>query len=269
MTELGPLRAIVEAPDNAAVLVDFDGTLAPIVPRPEAAVALPGIAGLLRRLSEHLGVVGVISGRPPQFLRARLAEAGPRVRLVGLYGMAWVQADRLSVHPAVLPWLAAAGQAATEAATTAPSGVVVEPKTVEGAVLSVTLHWRQAPEREAWCRQAADRWAQATGLAVQDGRMAVELRPPVPVDKGTAVAELASACSSVLYAGDDLGDLAAFSVLERLGARGAATVRVAVVDAEVPPALVDQADLTVDGPTGLAGLLGSLAEACEGRALRG
>jgi trehalose 6-phosphate phosphatase len=261
VTELGPLRAIVEAPDNAAVLVDFDGTLAPIVPRPEAAVALPGIAGLLRRLSEHLGVVGVISGRPPQFLRARLAEAGPRVRLVGLYGMAWVQADRLSVHPAVLPWLAAAGQAATEAATTAPSGVVVEPKTVEGAVLSVTLHWRQAPEREAWCRQAADRWAQATGLAVQDGRMAVELRPPVPVDKGTAVAELASACSSVLYAGDDLGDLAAFDALRELAQAGRRVLRVAVVDQETPSALLERADLALPGPSAWLACLRRLARA--------
>ena len=79
--------------------------------------------------------------------------------------------------------------------------------------------------------------------------MSFELHPPVTVDKGTAVHALTSAVEeveSVLFAGDDVGDLAAFASVGELGERGLRTVRVAVVSAETDPRVVDASDLSID-----------------------
>lgn len=263
MTRLGPLRVVVEAPRAAALLSDFDGTLAPIVPRAEQAAALPEVPSLLGRLARRLAVVGVVSGRPIEFLREALADIGDVVHLAGLYGMVWFDGQRVRLHPEVVPWLEVVAQVAAEAQAVAPAGVVVEPKTAGADVVSVTLHWRQAPDRAGWCQQAAEAWASATGLAVQGARMAVELRPPVSADKGTAVSALASGCTTVVYAGDDLGDLRAFDVLDELAAEGVATVRVAVADDETPASLISRADLVLDGPSAFASVLAALADALE------
>ena len=120
--------------------------------------------------------------------------------------------------------------------------------------VAVTIHWRTAPSL------AAEVQAFAAGLARRydldeplRGRMAVELRPPVPVDKGTVTAELAAGASVVVFAGDDAGDLVAFDVLTRLAEAGAVahTVRIGVRSTEAPPGIFD-ADVLVDGPAALA-----------------
>jgi trehalose 6-phosphate phosphatase len=96
--------------------------------------------------------------------------------------------------------------------------------------------------------------------------MAVELRPPVPVDKGTVTAELVTGASVAVFAGDDAGDLVAFDVLTRLAETGAVahTVRIGVRSAEAPPGIFD-ADVVVDGPEGLAQVLGDLVSGISAR----
>jgi trehalose 6-phosphate phosphatase len=94
--------------------------------------------------------------------------------------------------------------------------------------------------------------------------MAAELRVPVPVDKGTVVAALLDEhrVRAAAYAGDDTGDQAAFAALAgRAGEAGFEGVRIAVRSAEAPAGLLEDADLVVDGPSGLAALLGGLARA--------
>jgi len=137
----------------------------------------------------------------------------------------------------------------------APEGAEVETK-----VLSVALHWRRHPETEGWARRFADREAARTGLIVQPGKMALELRPQVQSDKGTAVRSLAEGYAAVGYAGDDLGDLPAFEELGTLASVGVAVARVAVVDAESPPEVAAAADLVVEGPEGVLALLRLLAD---------
>ena len=73
------------APERTALLVDFDGSLAPIVDRPERRGPLPACADVLGRLAAGLGRVGIVSGRPVEFLARHLPVAG--LVLVGLYGM--------------------------------------------------------------------------------------------------------------------------------------------------------------------------------------
>lgn len=258
MTNLGPLAGWVDDPAGAVLCTDFDGTLSPIVADAASAAPLPGAASVLRRLSAHLGLVAVVSGRPARFLRDRLGDVGPRVRLVGLYGMQWVEDGRVRVAEDVAPWVPVVAGVVAEARGLAPPGVDVEDKDA-----SVVLHWRTVPEHQGWVEARAARWAEATGLAVQPARMALELRPPVPTDKGSAVRRLASSARAAAFAGDDAGDLAAFDALDELQAAGCRTTRVVVADRETPEALVARADMLLDGPVAFLGMLGRLADALD------
>jgi trehalose-phosphatase len=186
---------------------------------------------------------------------SRLAGAGA-TELVGLYGMERTGGDRgaVTVSPAASAWRAALAAAAEEAEAAAPRGVVVERKG-----LATTLHYRQAPEHASWADGFAARQVSGRGLVAHPGKMSVELRPPVPTDKGTVVAELAAGLDAVCFIGDDMGDLPAFSQLAQLRAAGVATLAVAVDAGETPRQLIEAADLTVEGPPGVARLLDSLA----------
>jgi trehalose 6-phosphate phosphatase len=119
---------------------------------------------------------------------------------------------------------------------------------IEDKEISVTVHWRQAPEAGVRAWEFARDWSRRTGLMLQPGRMAVEFRPPVGIDKGSVVEALARGRAGACFAGDDAGDLAAFAALDRLAPDGTRTVRIAVTDEETPPALVAAADVVVRGP---------------------
>ncbi len=200
--------------------------------------------------------MGVISGRPASFLADRLSSAGDRVRLVGVYGCEWVDQGAIRRAPEVEPWVGVASEILEAARKEAPRGLGIEDK---GA--SVTLHWRSAPEAGEWATGFATEWAKRTGMLLQPGRRAVELRPPVGLDKGTAVEKLAAGCEAACFAGDDAGDLAAFEALDRLARSGAKTVRLAVADEESPPELAAAADIVVHGPREALAMLGQLAAA--------
>jgi trehalose 6-phosphate phosphatase len=259
------LAVLLEDPATSAVLTDFDGTLAPIVPDPAAAVALPGVAETLDALARRFAVVGVVSGRPAAFLAERLRGAGPAVRLYGVYGLEWIEDGVVCRDPRAEPWR----RAATEVADAARTAFAGEGVGVEDKGGSVTVHWRQAPEAGARVQDFTATWAARTGLSPQPGRMAVELRPPVPIDKGAVVEALARGSTAACFAGDDAGDLAAFAALDRLAETGTRAVRLAVADEESPPELVAAADLVVHGPAEALRLLQALAGASAGVVRRG
>src|SRR5439155_9873264 len=167
------------------------------------------------------------------------------------------------VDERVRPWVGAVARAADEA-DAALRGLLVERK---GAV-AVTVHWRGQPERGPEALAWAEATAPRLGLdAPLRGRMAVELRPPVPVDKGTTVADLARGAAAAAFAGDDAGDLPAFAALRDLELAGELgyAVSIGVSSAESPPEVRD-ADVVVDGPAGLAALLDALADELSARA---
>jgi trehalose 6-phosphate phosphatase len=247
---------LVARPADSGFLVDFDGSLAPIVARPEDARPLPGAGTVLTRLARRLGRVAVVSGRSVEFLVAHLPVDG--VALAGLYGLEALRDGERVVDPRVAPYVEAIAAAATEAERRLP-GVLVERK----GEVSVTLHWRTTPGREAEVRVVAADLAAAHGLeAPQRGKQSVELRPPVPVDKGTAVEALLEGLAIGAFAGDDAGDLPAFAALDRMVATGRLdhVVRVGVRSEEAPAEVVAEADLVVDGPEGLLAVLVHLAD---------
>jgi trehalose 6-phosphate phosphatase len=261
---LGPLAALLIAPSTTALLTDFDGTLAPIVADPEQARPLPAAPALLARLADRFAAVAVVSGRPAAFLADRLAAAGPSVRLFGVYGLEWMEGDRVRVAPEAEPWMGPAAEVVAAARGQAPPGVGVEAK---GAALAI--HWRQAPGAGGWARDFAREWASRTGLVFQPGRFALDLRPPLDIDKGRVVETVAAGCSAACFAGDDAGDLPAFAALDRLAGGGMAVVKMAVADDESPPALAAAADLVVAGPAEALALWGRLADRAEEDPVRG
>jgi trehalose 6-phosphate phosphatase len=256
-----PLRPLATEPDRSALFLDFDGTLAAIVEDPTGARPLPGVPALLAELAVPFALVAVISGRPTAFL-ADVLGAPPGVTLAGLYGL-----ERALRGPAHDAWASVIDEVVAEASAAAPEGVYVEPKG-----LTVTLHWRRAPEHREWVVAFAARQEAARGLLVHEGRYKRELRPPLDVDKGTVVRALvaehdqqaAAPLRSVAAFGDDIGDLPAFAAAAELRAadgRPLLAVRVAAVDAESPPAVAAAADLTVQGADGAVALLRQLADA--------
>lgn len=245
---LAPLRA---DPTSAAVLCDFDGTLAPIVADPAAARPVEGAAEVLAALAERYATVAVVSGRPAAFLRSVLPAT---VELVGLYGLEWVRDGEVVDHPEARRWRPVLAAAAEAARAELPPGVLVEPKG-----LSLTLHYRTAPDLATLVEAWAGARAAADGLDARPAKMSVELHPPVGVDKGSTVRALAAGMRAVCFLGDDVGDLPAFAVLADLRAAGVATVGVAVRSAEAPAEVLAAGDVVVDGPTGALEVLRRLA----------
>jgi trehalose 6-phosphate phosphatase len=235
---------------TSALVTDYDGTIAPIVDDPRRATALPEAIDALRVLAVHLGLVGVISGRPVSFLREKVAVDG--AVLVGQYGLERWTEGGVVVDPRAEPYVDAVARAAV-AAEHRWHALRVERK---GAI-SCTVHWRTAPEYAPDLDELAALAAEH-GLAMQPGRMACELRPPVPVDKGTTFAELAGGFSHRAFAGDDHGDLAVFD--QEAPDAGSSFVRIAVESDESPAELLQKADVVVEGPRGLASLLTEMAD---------
>ncbi len=241
-------------------MADFDGSLAPIVADPAAAVALPAALTALEALVSRFGTVAVVSGRPAAFLGERLPVEG--LTVVGQYGLERIVDGVVVVDPSVEPFLPAIARVADDAERTWPD-LHVERK----GGLAVTLHWRGEPSQGDDAAAWADAIATELGLDVVPGRMAREFRAGVPIDKGTVLESLVADRDAALFAGDDHGDLAAFDALDRLTASGvlATAVRVGVASDEGPPEICTRADVVVDGPAGLARLLTDLTEAADAR----
>jgi trehalose 6-phosphate phosphatase len=252
------LAPLVAEPRATAVLTDFDGTLAPIVADPATVRPLPGAAETLARLVRSFGLVAVVSGRPVAFLVDRLGPAAGAVSLVGLYGLERRVGGAVAVLPDAEPWRRVVAGVVGRLERTVPAGVWVEPKG-----LTVTVHWRAAPDRAPEAESLVAAEVATTGLLPHPGRMSVELRPPIDVDKGSAVTGLAEGFRSACFLGDDLGDLPAFAALDRLSSEGVATVAVAAVDGESSPEVAAAADLVVDGPGGALAVLRWLADAAD------
>jgi len=250
---LKPFRA---DPAGTGVFSDFDGTLAPIVDDPAAALPLPGVVDVLARLARRYGRVGVISGRPAAFLQTHLGGHG--LFLSGLYGLEVVTDDgEVEAAAEAERWRPVVEEAAAAASDALADGVSVERKG-----LAVTIHFRADPGQEDAVAEWVAGQAEVGGLVVHPGRRSLELRPPVERDKGAVLAEAAEGRHQVCFLGDDRGDLSAFDALDRLAAAGVTTVKVGVRSPEAPEELLDRADLVVDGPDGSLAVLRALLGPC-------
>jgi trehalose 6-phosphate phosphatase len=232
------LARLAEDPERAALFLDVDGVLAPIVPRPEDARVPDETRAELRRLNEHYALVACISGRAGA--DAQRVVGVPELVYVGNHGMeldgeaaGW--GDRLQHFLKDVDWPA-----------------------TENKQLTASLHYRGSDDERA-AREALEdvkASAEREGFVARFGRKVLEVLPPLDVNKGTAVRQLLAerTLSRALYAGDDTTDLDGFRALDGLDL----SVRIAVVSEEGPAELREAADLTVRGPQELLAVLRDL-----------
>lgn len=249
--------ALTASPPRAALVLDFDGVLAPISADPAASTLDLATADALARLATRLGVVAVLSGRPLSFLQERADVAG--LALHGSYGVQWSGPDGEHVLAEVAAWQPAidTATAALHARFDDAEGVHVEDKGI-----GVAVHWRRAPDRAAAAERVAEVTADlagSTGLGAEPGKMVIELRPPLGEDKGTALHRIAGQLAFVAYLGDDLGDLPAMAAARALGGCAVAVAH----GAETDPRLLAAADVVLDGTAEVAAWLSELAGTLE------
>jgi trehalose 6-phosphate phosphatase len=240
---VGLLAPFVADPAGSAILLDVDGTLAPVVRHPELSAIPEETHRVLAGLAGRYGLVGCVSGR--RFADLRRLVANERIALAGCHGLE----GAAGFAPEAAAWLPAIAQAAALVGPVARAvGAWVEDKGV-----ALNVHYREAPDpARAGQELAALAGAiEALGLRVRHGRMSLEVLPPVAIDKGTAVRRLVreSGTRRSLYAGDDATDVPALL---------AADLAIAVRSDESPAELLAAAAIVVDGPAGLLDLLRGL-----------
>jgi trehalose 6-phosphate phosphatase len=238
---------------------DYDGTLAPIVDRPEDARPAPGAVEALRRLAPSVGRLVVVTGRPVESIRALAGLTGHAelagVTVLGHYGLErWdVGPDRV-IRPEPHPGL--------DVVRRELPALVAGRATVEDKRHSIAVHTRSADDPAGTfeaLRGPLHQLARRAGLEAIDGRLVTELGP-AGLDKGRALRRFVAeaATSAVLFCGDDLGDLPAFEAVRGMRGDGIPGLTVASASDEQPQ-VAAAADLVVDGPTGVVGFLARLA----------
>ena len=255
---LEPLRT---DPGRAAVLLDVDGTLAPIVRHADDAHVPEPTRAQLIAVAKRYGVVACVSGRQATTAR-RIVSLGS-IAYVGAHGAELLRPGGTGVEldEDVATWEERVRAFAHAAWTDELHRLRVRH---EDKRAIAAYHWRGAPDEaaaEAAVRDLAQR-AEDAGLSAHWGRKVLEVRPPVAMDKGRGVQRLLDGgdLAAALYVGDDLTDLDAFAGLRELVEHGrlGAAVCVGVRSDETPPELEDAADTLVDGPLGVRALLEAL-----------
>jgi trehalose 6-phosphate phosphatase len=261
------LRALVEEPQAALVALDFDGTLAPIVTDPAQARAHPQAVAALSSLAAHVGHLAIVTGRPAatavEYAGLADAPALTGLTVLGHYGLERWDAETGEVSAPAPP-------AGVDEARRRLPGLLASHRAehayVEDKGASLGVHTRRMSDPEQAferLRAPLQRLADENGLVLEPGRLVLELRPS-GVDKGGALRALVERLGvrSVVFAGDDLGDLAAFDAVDALRAEGLAGLLVCSGSTE-EAALAERADVLVDGPEGVVAFLRALASLLE------
>src|SRR4051812_8407904 len=252
------LAPLLADPARAAILLDIDGTLAPIVRHADDAhvpepTRLPLIA-----VAKRYGLVACVSGRRATTAR-RIVSLGS-ITYVGNHGAEILRGGQTTaeVEPAVAEW----ARRVQAFAAKELRGEELHRLRIRGEDKDVIFgfHWRGAPDEEAAeeeVRRLAAR-AEAAGFVTHWGRKILEVRPPVALNKGLGVAALleATPVDVALYAGDDRTDIDAFDALRAAVAAGTLreAICIGVASDETPPELEAAADILVDGPLGVRGV---------------
>jgi trehalose 6-phosphate phosphatase len=258
------LAPFLADPTRAAILLDVDGVLAPIVRHADDAHVPEPTRAPLIKVAKVYGFVACVSGRQAAVAR-RIVSIGS-ITYVGNHGTEVLRggATEPEIDPEIAAWVERVAQFANAAWSEELDLLRVR---AEDKQAIRAFHWRGAPDEaaaEAAVRTLARR-AEAEGFAVHWGRKVLEVRPPVRMDKGRGIERLLTGAGMgcALYAGDDVTDVDAFRGLRELVAAGdlGSALCVGVRSDETPEALEEAADVLVDGPIGVRALLTTLAAA--------
>lgn len=259
------LRVLSARP--AGLLTDIDGTICLIAPTPDAVAVAQDVRDAMKRLARRLDVVGAVTGRTAENAEALVAV--PELIYVGNHGLEWRRGGVTRVNPsaeASIGTIAGAIDAVKSAATRLglTEGIIYENKGVTGSI-----HYRLAKDQARAHRTLlplVQAEAAARGLKVTEGRMVIEIRPILPINKGTAVTSIVESerLGSLIFLGDDITDIDAFRALARLrDERNLLGLNIAVVAPESSPAVAAAADAAVQGVECCAQLLTAIADGLE------
>ena len=251
------LRAWGEEPGSVALLTDIDGTLAPIVPTPDMSEVSDEIRDLLQRLSRECLLVAAISGRKTEDALGLLGLE--EVVYFGNHGFEILRDGEVEVIPEALPYLERVQELEQLAREKLGQGGAF----VEEKGITASVHYRNVPrEVGEHCVEFVKSEGERLGLRITVGRGVVEARPPIRVDKGTAVRTLVEEYrpEKAMFIGDDTTDLDAFHELERLREEGRLReiLRVGVASEQGPQEIRIQSDIVVDGVDGVGRMLRAL-----------
>jgi trehalose 6-phosphate phosphatase len=227
------------------------------------AFPAPGAIDVMAKVSQLVGTLAIVSGRKVQDVLdlSGLAERGDiaSFMLLGQYGVQrWNFETRQITSPEVLPGVAVVRAALPALVAEAAPGTTVEDK---GHALVVHVRRTANPDAAlAVLEPSLRRLAEENGLEAAPGKRVLELRPPGH-DKGQCLRALVveREAKSVLFAGDDLGDIPAFDAVEAMRADGIPGMTVCSDGPEVPAVLRERADLVVPGAEGMVAFLELLA----------
>ena len=248
------LLARIANQPSVLLLLDFDGTLSDIAARPEDATLRPGNAALLDALNRIPGyAVGVVSGR----------ELGDVSRRVGVAGLVYAGNHGLEIRGPGLEYLhptaAAAVPVFSQAADSLAHALADVPGAqVENKTLTLTVHYRRAPEKyrepvAAIFREIATPLVDRGLCRVTAAKSALELRPAADWHKGRALELIRRRLAPdafPIYVGDDATDEDAFRAAQSAGGVG-----VFVGPSDAPSC----ARYELDGPPAVTAALSELA----------
>jgi trehalose 6-phosphate phosphatase len=262
-------EAIVSDPATAVISSDFDGVLSPLVEDPARSRPVEGALDALARLARSVKQVAIVTGRP----------ALVATELSGVSGHPGLGSLVVLGHYGLERWDAATGKVTSEPV---PEGVTkardrlpgllrevgVPDAFVEDKDSSLAVHTRRLDDPAGaleLLRAPLTALAQETGLRLEPGNLVLELRPP-GIDKGVALRRLieSTGARSILYAGDDLGDLSAYRAIQEQRESGLRGVLLATRSSNATE-LIEAADIVVDDPSGVVTVLTALSDAISAR----
>ncbi len=244
-------RPFIEAA-RPGLITDVDGVISPIVPVPDDAQVTPRNRELLTALAAHLPLVGVISGRGAGDVRQRVGIEG--LEYVGNHGLERWGGTQVEVSPGVRPYrpaLETIMQALEQHQATQPD--LLRDMQIEDKGATVTIHYRRTAQPDAvrdYLDPILTDLVTREQIALFPGRMIFELRPPVPMNKGTAFEALIRThrLDAALYIGDDTTDADAMRVGRGLRATGDCyAVGVGVLSEDTPSVVLESADVFAAG----------------------
>lgn len=251
----------------AALLTDIDGTISPMSRTPDEAIVLPKAKDALGRLRERVALVGIVTGRSASVGEELVGLPG--LVYVGNHGMEWTEGGRLTQSVAAAAWTDAVRESLIDMTEQATASGIDQGLVVEDKGLSGSIHYRLAPDiarTHTTLLEIASNVAERKGLRVTEGRMVLEIRPPVKISKGTAVTDLIKerGVKGIIFLGDDVTDVDAFIAVRQARENGGVKgLRIGILSAETPQSVLDESDETVAGVARCAELLAAVADGLQ------
>lgn len=242
------IAALSQAP--AGLFTDFDGTVSQVASTPGEATLADNAGEALATLGKSISFVAIVTGRSADDARARIN--GEHIAIIGNHGLERITESGRVVHPGAQPHIDDIAQAMAAIHQELAHDPIALGAVFENKGLSASIHYRLTADREAARSRILDlvkREAQDRGLHFTEGKLVIELRPTVSVNKGTAVLDMIGELGlrGAIFIGDDVTDVDAFLALKAVTGDNFLGTSVAVLSPETDPSVREAADVVVNG----------------------